>query len=49
MEDGIQLFSSTEEPTDADAYIEDVRLKSQKSFALAKRVEVVNQSIVNQY
>ena len=40
MEDGGQLFSTTQEPIDADAYIEDVKLKSQKSFALAKRIEI---------
>jgi hypothetical protein len=40
MEDGDQLFSATKEPIDADAYIEEVKLKSQKSFALAKSREM---------
>jgi hypothetical protein len=40
IEDGDQLFSATQEPVDADAFIEEVKLKSQKSFALAKSMEV---------
>lgn len=44
MEDGVQLFSSTEEPKDADAYIEEVKMKSQKAFALAQIGESVNNS-----
>jgi len=40
LEDGAQLFSSTEEPLDACAYIEQVKLKSQKAFALARYSEI---------
>ena len=40
LEDGVQLFSSTEEPLDASAYIEEVKLKSQKAFALARNSEI---------
>ncbi len=40
MEDGDQLYSATQEPIDADAYIEEVKLKSQKSIALAKSLEM---------
>lgn len=42
MEDGDQLFSATQEPIDADAYIEEVKLKSQKSIALAKSMEMTS-------
>ncbi len=42
MEDGDQLFSATQEPIDADAYIEEVKMKSQKSFALAKSIEMTS-------
>ncbi len=40
LEDGAQLFSSTEEPLDASAYIDQVKLKSQKAFALARNSEI---------
>ena len=40
LEDGAQLFSATEEPMDANAYIEHIKLKSQKAFALAKNCEI---------
>jgi Domain of unknown function (DUF4288) len=40
LEDGAQLFSATEEPQDANAYIEQIKLKSQKAFALAKNCEI---------
>ncbi len=40
LEDGAQLFSSTEEPLDASAYIDQVKLKSQRAFALARNSEV---------
>lgn len=40
MEDGDQIFSATQEPIDADAYIEEIKLRSQKSFALAKSMEM---------
>lgn len=40
LEDGAQLFSSKEEPHDASAYIEQVKLKSQKAFALAQNSEI---------
>lgn len=42
IEDGDQLFSATQEPVDADAFIEEVKLKSQKSFALAKSIELTS-------
>jgi len=34
LEDGAQLFSSTEEPMDANAYIAQQKMKSQKAIAL---------------
>lgn len=40
LEDGDQLFSSTEEPLDASTYIEQIKLKSQKAFALARNSEI---------
>ena len=36
LEDGAQLFSATKEPMDAKAYIEQIKLKSQKAFSLAR-------------
>jgi len=36
MEDGAQLYSTTQEPIDADAYIHEVKRRSQKAIALAK-------------
>ncbi len=42
MEDGDQLFSATQEPIDADAYIEEVKLRSKKSIALAKSLEMTS-------
>jgi len=35
LEDGVQLFSSTKEPLDANAYIAQIKLKSKKAIALA--------------
>ncbi len=49
MEDGDQLFSATQEPTDADAYIEEVKLRSQKSFALAKSMEMTSMVAMGQF
>jgi len=40
MEDGAQLFSVTEEPVNAEVYIEQIRLKSQKAFDLARNSEI---------
>lgn len=40
LEDGAQLLSVTEEPLDANAYIEQIKLKSQKAFALARNSEI---------
>jgi hypothetical protein len=40
LEDGVQLFSATEEPMDANVYIEQIKLKSQKAFALARNSEI---------
>ena len=40
LEDGAALFSVTEEPINAEAYIEQVKLKSQKAFALAMNSEI---------
>jgi Domain of unknown function (DUF4288) len=42
MEDGDELFSVTLDPINADAYIEEVKLKSQRSFDLAKSREVTS-------
>ncbi|HPW64128.1 MAG TPA: DUF4288 domain-containing protein [Cyclobacteriaceae bacterium] len=39
MEDGAQLYSTTEEPIDAIAYLEMIRRKAQKSLALARNSE----------
>lgn len=39
MEDGVQLYSTTEEPNDAMAYVDLVRRKAQKSLALARNRE----------
>lgn len=39
MEDGVQLYSTTEEPIDAIAYVDLVRRKAQKSLALARNRE----------
>jgi hypothetical protein len=39
-EDGAKLFSATEEPTDANAYIAQLKMKSQKAFALARSREI---------
>jgi Domain of unknown function (DUF4288) len=39
-EDGAQLFSALEEPTDANAYLAMVKIKSRKAFALAKNSEI---------
>lgn len=49
MEDGDQLFSATQEPTDADAYIREVKLRSQKSFALAKSMEMTSMVSMGQF
>jgi hypothetical protein len=40
LEDGAQLFSVTEEPGDANAYIDQIKQKSQKAFALAINSEI---------
>jgi hypothetical protein len=40
LEDGAQLFSSTEEPMDANAYIAQLKMKSQKAIALARISEM---------
>ncbi len=40
LEDGVQLFSSTEEPQDASVYIEQIKMKSKNAFALVKSSEV---------
>ncbi len=40
MEDGVQLYSTTEEPIDAIAYVDLVRRKAQKSLALARNKEL---------
>jgi hypothetical protein len=42
MEDGDELFSVSLEPINADIYIEEVKLKSQRSFDLAKSREVTS-------
>lgn len=49
MEDGDQLFSATREPIDADAYIEEVKLRSQKSLALAKNMEMTSVVSIEQF
>jgi hypothetical protein len=40
LEDGAQLFSVTEEPANANAYIEKIKRESQKAFALAINSEI---------
>jgi len=40
MEDGVQLYSTTEEPLDANAYVDLVRIRGQKSLALAQNREL---------
>jgi hypothetical protein len=40
LEDGAQLFSSTEEPMDANAYIAQLKVKSLKAIALARTIEL---------
>jgi hypothetical protein len=40
LEDGAQLFSATEEPMDANAYIAQLKMKSQKAIALARTSEL---------
>jgi Domain of unknown function (DUF4288) len=40
LEDGVQLYSVTEEPMDANSYIEQIKLKSQKAFSLARNNEI---------
>lgn len=40
LEDGAQLFSATEEPMDASAYIAQLKMKSQKAIALARTCEI---------
>jgi hypothetical protein len=49
IEDGGELFSATHEPVDADHYIEEVKLKSQKSFALAKSLEMTSMVQTTQF
>jgi len=41
FEDGAQLFSATEEPTDASEYIRHIKTTARKSFALARQKEYV--------
>lgn len=40
MEDGVELYSTTEEPLDANAYVDLVRIRAQKSLALAQNREL---------
>jgi Domain of unknown function (DUF4288) len=40
LEDGAQLFSVTEEPANANAYIEKIKRESRKAFALAINSEI---------
>lgn len=40
MEDGVELYSTTEEPLDANAYVDLVRIRGQKSLALAQNREL---------
>lgn len=40
MEDGVQLYSTTEKPLDANAYVDLVRIRGQKSLALAQNREL---------
>jgi hypothetical protein len=40
MEDGVQLYSSTEVPMDAYAYVDLIRRKAEQSLALARRKEL---------
>jgi hypothetical protein len=49
VEDGDQLFSSTQKPIDADAYIKEVKLRSQKSFALAKSMEMTSMISIGKF
>jgi len=39
-EDGAELFSATHEPKDVNAYIAQIKMKSQKAFALARISEM---------
>lgn len=40
MEDGVELYSTTEEPLDANAYVDLVRIRGKKSLALAQNREL---------
>lgn len=40
LEDGAQIFSATEEPGDARAYIAQLKMKSQKAIALVRSCEI---------
>ncbi len=47
IEDGVHLFSTTEEPNEAGAYIKELKNRSQQAFEMAKSSELnlnVNQN-----
>ena len=41
LTDGFQLFSTKEEPKDAQAYVHQVSIQAQKSLALACKAEQI--------